>query len=611
MKKTYSVISLLLVLCMVLSLAACGGSIGGGTQDNVPSSNQPGGEVNNTTNNSTNNSVNNAANSTANNAADNTSNNTMNQENTSNIPEIIELANGITQTTVPWYRGPMNVYTSPNTGFTKKTPPGTIIMGSSSNVNIVWPMRTNAELSWVLNVYDPLISKNFVTGEFEPCLATAWEFDSDGALQLTLREGVKFHDGSDFDAKDVFYTIQQNIDNVESMVRDECINIDMEKSYSNNPYHVALIMKEPSSSLITTLATGFMGIISKTFNEAVGPDFSYLETDCGTGPYTVVETITGNSQTFKRFDGYWGTVPEIETVIYRIYKDYTPMFIDFLNGDIDICFNNNFDSVTRFFNGEATDTIFQLVPVNRATTLYLLSKEGEPFADVRVRQALAHCINYDEVGIGVFGGDLMYTKPTSILLAGMAHAIDLGPLEYDPQKAASLMAEAGYNTTDKRLSVKLIVSESANNNAAAEIVQYSAAKIGIDIEVESVTNAAVFRRTEQKECDMVCALLEFTSGHPSVTLARTLMTQREGALQYNVDAVYNERYIELFTEANHTTDFERADYLYSEIQKMFREECWAIPLCVNTSAIFSHSYLQNTTLASGYHCIWKDWVLVQ
>ncbi|MGE5542250.1 MAG: ABC transporter substrate-binding protein, partial [Bacillota bacterium] len=386
----------------------------------------------------------------------------------------------LTETVEPWYRGEISVIKSKDTGFKKKTPPGTIVYGTSGQIIGADPMNSQEEYPWSHNVYEGLLTRDWKTGEIKGLLAAEWGYDKNGNMNITLREGVKFHDGTMLDADDVLFTLKRTSTHPRSKIAAATSKIDFEKSFKKDATHLTLVFKEPSGALVNCLASGWAGIMSKEFVESKGEKYDFMSGDAGTGPYELVETVTGASQTFKRFDGYWGQKPEFDTIIYKLYKDYTPMVIDYLNGDLDFCLNNNYDSVSRFLRGEIDDTIHYRVPVNRSQHLQLTTLGGTPLKDVRIRQALAYCIDYKNLILGVYQSEEMATLPRSIFMRGVKYATNLGTYQYDPEKAKALLAEAGYSK-DKPLQLKLMTSDNVNNMAAAQIVQNYAAEIGIKI----------------------------------------------------------------------------------------------------------------------------------
>jgi len=569
MKKAKEIVSLLLVLAMVFSLAACSGQVGGGG-------------------------------SSANTPAPNT---TDSGDGDTNVAPPV--ADGITMTTAPWYRGEMNVYQTEKTGFEKKDP-DTVVIGSGNQIIGCDPLNSQDEYPWSHNVYESLIGRNTETGEAEPLLATEWGYDDEGNFHITLRENVKFHDGTILNAEDVIFTLKRNADNASSNINDACSKINFEKSYIEDDLNLVLVFDEPSSSFVSALQSGFAGILSKEFFDEHGEDYDFFEADAGTGAYTVIETVSGISQRFERFDDYWGEAPEFKYIECVLYKDYTTGCIDYINGDIDILQSiNSYDSVMRFFNGEIDSTICYQLPVNRGIVLYLATGDG-PCADENIRKAIAHCIDYESLAYGVFQGPELGTVGQSILLPGTKYAIDPGTYEYNPELAAEYLAEAGYDT-ENRLSLKVETSDGANNQAACEMIQYYCAQIGIDVECIFEKSAAMTAASNATEYqyDMIAYPMQYRSGHPAEALAgRDAYGKEPGTYAY-IKGIQSEELHNLMSEGATCLDDDRANEIYTEIQQMFYDHVWTIPLTTSTSVIFCRDYLTGVTFPNGYGNLWK------
>ncbi|MCR4441221.1 MAG: ABC transporter substrate-binding protein [Peptococcaceae bacterium] len=520
----------------------------------------------------------------------------------------------LTKTTIPWYRGEITVMQSKDTGFKKKTPPGTVVYATSGQIIGADPMNSQEEYPWSHNVYEGLLTRDWKTGEIKGLLATEWKYDDKGNLNITLREGVKFHDGTTLDAEDVLFTLKRTATHPKSKIAEATSKIDFAKSFKKDATHLTLVFKEPSGALISVLASGWAGIMSKEFVESKGKDYDYMDADAGTGPYKLVETVTGNSQTFKRFDEYWGEKPEVEAVVYKLFKDYTAMAIAYQNGELDFTLNNNYDTVKRFMNGEITDTTYYRIGVNRSQHLQLTTLGGTPLKDVRIRQALAYCIDYKSLIVGTYESEEMANLPRSIFMGGIKYAINLGTYEYNPEKAKQLLAEAGYSK-DKPLELKLMTSDNVNNMAAAQIVQNYAAEIGIKISVTSQNSTAMTKDINDKNIpskwDIVLTSTNYGSGDPDDFLAgRAAYGKQPGTFSANM-GIDDQKLCDLMAQGSATIDEAKRAEIYKEIQQMFYDQCWVIPLNVRTSNVLCRSYLQNTEFLSGYHPRFASWKLAQ
>lgn len=508
---------------------------------------------------------------------------------------------GIEVSTVDWFRGPITIYQSTEGAATKKTPEGTLVYANSSQIKAADPNTFQNEFNWSHQIYDCLIERDMSGNGYVPGLATEWGYDENGNFNITLREGVKFHDGTTLNADDVLFTIGRIAKSYVNKSAGAMKKVDLEKSYKTDDLHLTLVFKEPVGSLLDELATGYCGIMSKEYFDA-NPDATLLDSDAGSGAYMLVETVDGISQTLKAFDEYWGGAPEVDTVIYKLYKDYSVMAIDFMNGDLDMCFNNTYNTVSEFLNGEIPGATLYQVP---SRSLYMdLTTRGEvTLADVRLRQALAHCIDYAGLVTAVYQSDTMGSTTTGPFPTGTKYEIDLGVIEYDVAQSQALLKECGYSTSNP-CKLKLLSTNSPAGQAAAVIIQQFGALVGFDIDVTILDSAGANEITGKTdvpaEYDLYVCTNSFNTGSPEAFLGdREMYSNPEGASAMSGidDAAFNE----LAQKAANSTDEEERATLYAEMQEMFYENLWTIQLCTANSMVLAHSYVGDMEFVSGYH----------
>lgn len=572
MKRT---LAMLLALCLLLALAACGNNATAQTNDPAP----------------------------ANTPSPSASSAGANSGGSAAAPQLeVEEDSGITSEIVPWFRGDYTVYTSKGAGITKKTPADTIVYGSSSQTTGADPNGVQEEYCFSHQVYDCLIARD-LTGQtdFVPALATEWGYDDEGNFNITLREGVKFHDGTTLDADDVLYTFQRIAGSRTNKSSTTMRSVDFEKSFKTDDLHLTLVFKDPVGNLLSDLASGFCGIVSKEFFEE-NPDDPLLERDAGSGPYQLVETVSSISQTFERFDDYWGGAPEVKTVIYRMYKDYAVMAIDFMNGDLDVCFNNTFDTVTRFLEQEITDA--KLYQVRSRSLVMTLTTRGEvPFSDERLRQAMVHCIDYEQLIQGAYQDLVMASVTTSPFTPGTKYEIDMGPITYDPEMAASLVQECGYSVSNP-VKLRMLSTNTPQNAAAAQIIQAFGAAVGFEIEIDTVdttTSSAIAAESDvPSQYDLFIISGSYNTGSPEAFMQKHEMYSSPETASA-ITAIEDPELNELAERAAHSVDEAERAALYAQIQELFYEHAWEVNLFTINSMILAWDYVGDLQFVSGQH----------
>ena len=287
-------------------------------------------------------------------------------------------------------------------------------------------------------IYDPLIEKDPETGEFVPALATAWEWVDNTHLKLTLREGVKWHDGSDFTAADVLYTIGRF--ETGAATSSLYIAFDAANSTANGDYEVTIAFKYEFAPALNFLATARAYIVNENYTETNGD--AYLEQNpMGTGAFKFVEWVIGSHVTMVRNDEYWGTVPSFENLTVRFITDDTARMVALETGEIDIASEIQSEDIQRAVDGEVPNVIGYTVPSYKIWYL-AMNQNFEPFQDSRVRLALAHAVDW-EAACEVAGG-ITVEAAQSCLASTIFGYEPQGIYEYDPELSKQLLAEAGY-----------------------------------------------------------------------------------------------------------------------------------------------------------------------
>lgn len=575
MKKAKEIVSLLLVLAMVFSLAACSGK--------SPSTSAPASPASSP------------------------------EASASGGQSVIDMVEeGVITSTDYWFRGQIDVVQTEDTGAAKETPEDTFVTFCFP-IRGADPVTTTTENPWNYNVYETLIRPDWKTGELVPCLATEWGYDEEGNFHITLRDDVIFHDGTKLDSDDVMFTLERCATNPASRVASAMKKIDFEKSYVIDDTHLVIVFSEPSGAFVNYLSSGYCGIMSKEFCEKNGEDYDFLSDDAGSGAYRLVETVTGSSQTFERFDQWWGGTPEIKTVVAKSIMDKNAMFIDYENGDLDLAMQNTFDSISRVMRGEVTDSVLNNLLLNRGMYLALASCGDGPLSDIRIRQALAACIDYDELILGVFQDPIMAEVANSYLIPGTKYRKDVGRYEYDPDKAIALLAECGYSV-DNPLTLTLGTSDNTVTSAASELVQFYASQVGINIELyveKSTAVSAALSATDTAKWDIVCINYNFGSGEPDEFFNGCDAYQKEPGQYSCIKGVNDAEASRLMQAGVDAVDDEERAEIYGELQQNFYDNVWNIPLSYENCGAIYRDYLENVNFIGGYNCVWADLTIAE
>lgn len=312
------------------------------------------------------------------------------------------------------------------------------------------------------------------TGAIVPDLAKSWDISSDGLTYIFhLQTGVKFHDGTDFDASDVKFSLDR-ARAPDSVNAQKALFTDIASVDVVDPATVKVTLKKPNGSFLFNMAWGDAEIVApeSAATNATKP--------IGTGPFKFVDWVKGDHVDIAKFDGYWGTPAKLEKATFKFISDPTAAFSAMMAGDIDA-----FPAYPAPENLEQfkADPRFQvIVGSTEGETLLAMNNGKKPFDNIKVREAVAHAVNRKEIIDGAMFG---YGTPIGTHFAPHNPAyVDLTALSnYDPAKSKELLKEAGY---PDGFTVTLKLPPPSYARRGGEIIAAELAKVGIKAEIVNV-----------------------------------------------------------------------------------------------------------------------------
>jgi peptide/nickel transport system substrate-binding protein len=309
------------------------------------------------------------------------------------------------------------------------------------------PFMNNVRIGVIIGqqVWDTLIYRDPKTNEYKGQLATAWKWIDDKTLEVDLRQGVKFHNGEEFDADDVVYTLNF-VSKPENKVTTQA-NVDwIARAEKLEKYKVRIVTKNPFPAAIEYLA-GPVVIHPNEYYEKVGPK-GMNEKPVGSGPYKVVEHQVGKLVRMERNPDYFKDSPKPQPTIQKIEIRFIPdrqtQVAEIMSGGVDMIMNVALDQATQI---KAVPTL-QVVSgeTMRIAFLNLNTLENSPtpqLRDIRVRKAIMHAIDREAMVKQVVGEGARVLK-SQCFPAQFGCAEDgIEQYNYDPAKAKALLAEAG------------------------------------------------------------------------------------------------------------------------------------------------------------------------
>jgi peptide/nickel transport system substrate-binding protein len=333
----------------------------------------------------------------------------------------------------------------------------------------------------MVSMYEGLLRYEGTTTKLSPALAESWKVAPDGAsIELRLRSGVKFHDGTTLDAD----TVKQSIDRTKAMNRAGAFYLQTLKEVQVvNPTTVRLVGTRPSVFLLYGLPNVYISGKAHLADPDRGAAF-FQANGNGTGPYKLGRWDRGQQVVLEKFDDYWGgwAGRHVSKVIERIVPEPGTQQLLMERGDVHLGALGAL-GLTQDPKQLASKPGLKLVvtPSLRMTVISLNSRKG-PTKDVRVRRALQLATDYEGMKRVYQGYGEIANYP---LPKGFTDAYDPSgpPFKQDLAAAKKLLAEAGYPTGGFTLSLYYIEREE-QTRLAALLLQQQLQKLGVTLKVE-------------------------------------------------------------------------------------------------------------------------------
>ena len=315
--------------------------------------------------------------------------------------------------------------------------------------------------------------------EIVPMLATGWEWSEGGkVLTMTLRDGVKFHDGAAFDAAAAVYNLERSRTLPESRRKSEVASI--ESVEATGPMTIKITLKQPDATFLSQLTDRAGMMVSPAAAEAAGADFG-LAPVCS-GPFKFRERVQQDRIVLERFADYWNAdAIHFDTVTYLPIPDTTVRLANLRAGDLDMIERlaatdlGSASSDASLKVEKITSLGYQGMTVNIANGD---QRHPQFSADPRLRQALELSIDRDAINQVVFEGAFTPGNqpwPPSSPWYDSRHPVPAR----DVEKAKALMAEAGV----ERVALKIQTANNPVQMQLTQVIQAMAAEAGFDIEI--------------------------------------------------------------------------------------------------------------------------------
>ncbi|MEM9434686.1 MAG: ABC transporter substrate-binding protein [Pseudomonadota bacterium] len=311
-------------------------------------------------------------------------------------------------------------------------------------------------------------------GSVNPGLAESWDISEDGTVYtFNLRSGVSFHDGSEFEASDVVFSLERARAE-DSTNAQKALFAGIESVEATDASTVVITLAAPQGNFLFNMAWGDAVIVAPESIEDIKTN------PVGTGAFTFSDWKQGDSITLTRNDEYWGAAPALEEATFKFISEPTAAFAAMMAEDIDVFYS--YPAPENLAQFEADPRFNVLAGNTEGETILAINNKVEPFNDVRVRKAVSIAIDRQAIIDGAMFG---YGTPIGSHFAPHnPDYIDLtGNASFDPEAAKALLAEAGY---PDGFSTTLKLPPPSYARRGGEIIAAQLRAIGIEAEISNL-----------------------------------------------------------------------------------------------------------------------------
>jgi peptide/nickel transport system substrate-binding protein len=450
------------------------------------------------------------------------------------------------------------------------TDPKILIIGHNSEPPTLNPFSHNAASfqSVTASTIEQLVYFAPNDPEIQPGLAESWTWSDDGAtLELTLKEGVTFHNGEPFDAEAAKFSIEQ------------LMSVAPYTSYTGSlgftgvevvdATTIRLSFANPNGYGLAILARGSYVVPPKYYQE-VGED-GFGQNPVGTGPYQFREWSKGDRVIFDAYPSYWGGTPNLDTIIWRAIPEQAARIAALEAGEVQMITYLAPGSGAQIRNN--ADLILISNPGLRQFATFFDMRLEHPVADPIVRRALNYAVDKQGL-VALFDGDAIPLTGQFLTPAVLGYNPDLDPFDYDPQKAKELLAEAGY-PDGFSMTLKYTVGRYPLDREMGEAVAGYLEAVGLTVEqIPLDINEFNRQHTEEPTMGPAWQWGLLTPPDPHITLGLF----REGSPFHRYPD--NPAIEDLLQRGSRETDPQKREAIYQELLAAWNEDPLGIYLIV-------------------------------
>jgi peptide/nickel transport system substrate-binding protein len=455
------------------------------------------------------------------------------------------------------------------------------------------------------------------TGAPKPLLATGWETSPDGKTwTFKLRDGVKFHDGTAFDAQAVKFTIDRIVDGSAGGSSSLAFLGPIDRAEVVDRLTVRLVFKKPYPALLDGLETGYLAIVSPAAVRKHGKEFG--QHPIGTGPYVFESWTRGQQVILKRNSAYnWAPAHMkhqgpgyLDEIVYRFVPEHQTRLATLEKGEVDLIGRAPGPDVGRL--REDKRFVAYLNMFKGAPTMFLVNTSKPPTNDVAVRQAMLYAINREAVVKAVtFGISTVAYGPLKPSIWPYWKGVEQ-MYKHDPAKARQLLDQAGWKPGPDGIRVKdgqrlkSIVSVKDDPQALdmLQVMQANLKQVGMELEIRPMALAASEDLARKGENGMT--FMDWRGTDPDIL---TLHYHSKNIGGWNMGWFKDPAIDKLLDDGREEMNRAKRQKIYEDAQKYIMEQAATIPLFNQVQPDVAVAAVKGLAFdANNYFILYDVWV---
>lgn len=338
------------------------------------------------------------------------------------------------------------------------------------------------------NIFDQLVRRDPSNNQIVPWLATKWTRTDDTTWQFTLRDDVKFSDGSPLTAEDAAFSIGRILDPATRSA--QVANFAAIASATASGSTLTIKTKFPSPTLLTYLTT--LSVVPQAYVKKVG-DAAFNAKPIGSGAYKFVSDVAGSQVVLTRNDGWWGPKPQIKDVVFRAAPEVASRVADLQSGKAQIATALTPDNANQL-KGQSSLQVLS-APTERVSYLAFNTVNGGPTNSADVRKAISMAIDYKSLIQTLEGG---YAAPVNSVATPLnfGYPKNLPNYTTDLDAAKKLVQQSGYE--GKTI---VMATSPTYDPQIVQAVQANIQAIGLNVSIQSTDQATYLKKVQSPNHD--------------------------------------------------------------------------------------------------------------